>query len=324
MSTTVSYKGGTLTTVNNNTKILETAGTYLEDDITLVDVTSGGGLVYQDAEGFVVLDDGAVEGEIKYLYSDIDGEGAWTGLGDYKAVSYDFAPVRDHKFRYWIELQSNDLTFKAPVSVATNYSYRHTGMIDWGDGTEQTEYSYGNTDHTHTYEKAGRYCVSIWWTGGADVFSLNAPQSSDISKVIAIEFYFIGYPTNTLGSASTFSNVKKIRYSSSQTKINIGYCESLTDIILPESTTIVDGCRRCYALEKLTIPASVTTISSYAFANNTAMKEYHFLPTTPPTLNAYVFTDIPSDCKIYVPAASLSAYQTATNWSDYASYMVGE
>lgn len=43
MSTTVSYKGVTITEVNNNTKILETAGTWLEDDITLVDVTSGGG-----------------------------------------------------------------------------------------------------------------------------------------------------------------------------------------------------------------------------------------------------------------------------------------
>lgn len=43
MSTTVSYKGDTIATVNNNTKVLETGGTWLEDDITLVDVTSGGG-----------------------------------------------------------------------------------------------------------------------------------------------------------------------------------------------------------------------------------------------------------------------------------------
>ena len=39
MSTTVTYKGSTLTTVNNQTRTLETAGTYLEDDITLVDVS---------------------------------------------------------------------------------------------------------------------------------------------------------------------------------------------------------------------------------------------------------------------------------------------
>lgn len=43
MSTTVSYKGNTLTTVDNETKTLLTSGKYLEDDITLVDVTSGGG-----------------------------------------------------------------------------------------------------------------------------------------------------------------------------------------------------------------------------------------------------------------------------------------
>lgn len=42
MSTTVTYKGSTLTTVNNQTRVLNTAGKWLEGDITLVDVTSGG------------------------------------------------------------------------------------------------------------------------------------------------------------------------------------------------------------------------------------------------------------------------------------------
>ena len=42
MSTTVTYKGGTLTTVENETRTLTTRGKYLEDNITLVDVTSGG------------------------------------------------------------------------------------------------------------------------------------------------------------------------------------------------------------------------------------------------------------------------------------------
>lgn len=43
MSTTVTYKNNTLTTVNNNTKTLKTAGKYLEGDIILVD-TSGSSL----------------------------------------------------------------------------------------------------------------------------------------------------------------------------------------------------------------------------------------------------------------------------------------
>lgn len=42
MATTVTYKGTTLTTVDNATKVLETAGTWLEDDLTLVDVSGGG------------------------------------------------------------------------------------------------------------------------------------------------------------------------------------------------------------------------------------------------------------------------------------------
>lgn len=42
MSSTVTYKGSTLTTVDNQTRVLETSGKYLEDDITIVDVTGGG------------------------------------------------------------------------------------------------------------------------------------------------------------------------------------------------------------------------------------------------------------------------------------------
>ena len=40
MSTTVTYKGNTLATVNNNTKTLKTAGKYMEGDVTLTDVSS--------------------------------------------------------------------------------------------------------------------------------------------------------------------------------------------------------------------------------------------------------------------------------------------
>ena len=43
MSTTVSYKGSTIATVDNSTKTLKTAGKYLEGDVVLTDVTSGGG-----------------------------------------------------------------------------------------------------------------------------------------------------------------------------------------------------------------------------------------------------------------------------------------
>ena len=59
MSTTVTYKGNTLTTVDNQTRTLLTSGKYMEDDITLVDVSGGGGSVLnvtiQAAMGGLVL-----------------------------------------------------------------------------------------------------------------------------------------------------------------------------------------------------------------------------------------------------------------------------
>lgn len=45
MSSTINYKGAVLTTADNQTRILKTAGKYLEDDLTLVDVSSGGAAV---------------------------------------------------------------------------------------------------------------------------------------------------------------------------------------------------------------------------------------------------------------------------------------
>ena len=45
MATTVTYKGSTLTTLTNQTKTLKTAGKYMEDDVTIVDVSSGGSAV---------------------------------------------------------------------------------------------------------------------------------------------------------------------------------------------------------------------------------------------------------------------------------------
>lgn len=42
MSTTVNYKGSTLTTVSNTTKTLKTGGKYLEGDIEIVDYVATG------------------------------------------------------------------------------------------------------------------------------------------------------------------------------------------------------------------------------------------------------------------------------------------
>ena len=104
-------------------------------------------------------------------------------------------------------------------------------------------------------------------------------------------------------------------------------CYSLAAVIIPSSVTSIGNSAfyYCYSLAAVIIPNSVTSIGTTAFQSCTGMAEYHFQRTTPPTLaSTNSFTSIPADCKIYVPLASLAAYQAATNWATYAAYMIGE
>lgn len=113
-------------------------------------------------------------------------------------------------------------------------------------------------------------------------------------------------------------------------------CESLRDIYIPEGITKIGSSSfsSCYALTSITIPSTVTDMnSSGIFINCSNLIEYHMKPTTPPTLNNRVFgygSTLPAgaNAKIYVPYSGdhsiLTAYQTATNWSQWAKYIVEE
>lgn len=79
---------------------------------------------------------------------------------------------------------------------------------------------------------------------------------------------------------------------------------------------------------KFIIPSGVTSIKAHALANMSGIIELHILPTTPPALAATDGISISSAGVIYVPYSEdhsiLEAYQTATNWSNFASKMQEE
>ena len=75
----------------------------------------------------------------------------------------------------------------------------------------------------------------------------------------------------------------------------------------------------CSSLASVTIPDSVTTIGNYVFTECSGLFSVTVESTTPPSLGSDAFTNTSSNLVIYVPASSVSAYKSATNWSNYAS-----
>lgn len=104
------------------------------------------------------------------------------------------------------------------------------------------------------------------------------------------------------------------------------YAFSSTEIAItsiPSGVTVIPNyCfRYCPNITNITLHANITSINTGAFSDCSQLESVTVLATTPPTLGGTVFYNNKSTRKIYVPAASLEAYKSATNWSAYASYM---
>ena len=96
-------------------------------------------------------------------------------------------------------------------------------------------------------------------------------------------------------------------------------CSSLTSITIPNSVTSIgsNAFRSCDSLTSIKIPASVTSIGNGAFSGCSSLTTMTILATTPPTLTSTNAIST-ATTKIYIPAGTLSAYQSATNWSNFA------
>lgn len=100
-----------------------------------------------------------------------------------------------------------------------------------------------------------------------------------------------------------------------------GWCERLNSITFGNSVSRIypQAFAGCTALTSITLPSSVIQIDHLAFDECTGLTSITCLATTPPTIvpNQATFPEVGNNCPIYVPAGSLSAYQTA--WSRYSS-----
>ena len=124
-------------------------------------------------------------------------------------------------------------------------------------------------------------------------------------------------------------------------------CTELASIEIPDSVTSIReyAFYNCMSFDSIEIPDSVTSIGQYAFFGsglNTVtigsgiksigsdafsycwIRNLYVHAIDPPTLSAYMFDDgCPNEMSIYVPAASVDAYKSASGWSEYADRIVG-
>ena len=102
------------------------------------------------------------------------------------------------------------------------------------------------------------------------------------------------------------------------------HSHGLSSVTIPNSVTSIgrDAFMYCYGLTSVTIGDGVTSIGSAAFMDCPILTSVTINATTPPTIAADV-TFGPNNCPIYVPCSSVSAYKSASGWSDYASRIHG-
>ena len=98
-------------------------------------------------------------------------------------------------------------------------------------------------------------------------------------------------------------------------------CVFLKEMVVPEGVTVIGesaffDCRR---LQKLVLPSSLTTIKASAIQHDSDLKTIISYAVTPPVISdEFVFFDVQPN-QILVPASSVSQYQQAPYWCNYAS-----
>ena len=97
-------------------------------------------------------------------------------------------------------------------------------------------------------------------------------------------------------------------------------CSSLENIAIPNSVTSFDAriFDACVNLTSVIFGDNVTQIGGYMFNGCTKLSSVTFNTVTPPPM-PYSNTFEGCSCTIYVPAASLNAYKSASGWSTYSS-----
>ena len=243
----------------------------------------------------------------------------------------------DGKTRIHIKLEEGRL--RPCLGLGVNGSV----VVDWGDdsatdtmtGTSLTTAVY----QEHQYAVAGEYTISIAVTGeiafvgdssnGALILTkANGDATTNRAYQNCIKSICLGSDVTSIDT-SVFRNctsLASITIPNNVTSIGnsaFNNCRSLTSITLPDGVTSIgdSAFNGCLPLTSVTIPDSVTSIGTSAFSNCYGLGFIKFGSSTPPAVsNVSAWANIPTDCIIYVPTGSLTAYTSDSKYPSSSTY----
>lgn len=325
MSTTVSYKGATITEVNNNTKVLETAGTWLEDDITLVDVTSGGRAP--------VISPLSVTANGTYT--------APSGVDGYSPITVNVPSVTPTGTKQ-ISITANgtiteDVTNYANAEITVNVS---GGTGGWDADDLAKKISIDGSVVCSTATKLMPWCFAY---SNITSFSSNTVTNMENTDSNGRQFYkCTSLASVSIPNVTTQLGANAFQGCSSLQSVNIPNaltgmasvfdgCSSLQELTFAKSVAVGNSfLYNCSALTKVDLSSSnISTtgaINSKAFYGCGNLKTLILRKSTIFTLgNVDAFSRTPfasggSGGTIYVPSSLISSYQSASNWSTVNGY----
>ena len=98
-------------------------------------------------------------------------------------------------------------------------------------------------------------------------------------------------------------------------------CSGLLSVTIPDSLMSINYATfaNCSSLTSVTIPNTVISIADYAFYGCSSLTSVVCNVTAPLSINANVFANVnQGTCSLLVPNTSVSAYQTANVWQNFA------
>ena len=209
----------------------------------------------------------------------------------------------------YISVPSNFTTFKSRMfNYCRNLSCLNFPTTITGENDEVFHFCYGLK-----YINCSEFYTGYISSYGTDVESITIPSGTQYGGVNLSNSFSLRTVVIPDGMTSLSSSMFLNSF-------------TLEHVELPDSiTTISSSAFSSTNLRKIIMPASLSSIKSSAFSGcyNLTLYDLSKVTVVPSLESTNALTLYPETGKILVPQELLADFQTATNWSSFASYMVG-